>query len=162
MEALDCLYTKPLNELQCDESNKQKAPRHFCGMQWKVINKGSITYDEKQRNLCHVQGCGIESSKLKNGIYSFSISDTSWQIILSVKCHGYELRIHGSHADIIMIVYENDMFTCMKVTKDHRVCATYSATTEYAHPSIIIKSSAGSFKITHASDVIISTSEICR
>ena len=167
VEALDCLYTKP----QCDESNKQKAPRHFGTIQWKVISKGSITYDEQKGNLCHVEvdTSGIISSKLKNGIYSFSISkDGSFhrsKIFLSVNMHDHdaclcEIPATVSAADNITVnlfVYEHDIF--MKVTKDHEVCATYSAT---AHPiCIIIKGNVnGGLQIIHASEVI--RSEICR
>ena len=142
MEALDSIYTKPLNKRQCGEGNEQnnthkiKAPRHFCSIEWNVYgdSKPNMMY---KGNICYVQyynshrphGSIISSRPLKNGAYSFSVSRPWEKLFISFYASGadtylYEIPANGN--TFILFVYENDLF--VKVTEDGKVRTTHSAT----------------------------------
>ena len=136
METLDCLYNEPLNEVKCDKSNGQKAPRIFNTMHWKAFGEGSITYDEDKRNLYVELWCeGHDSivSNLQNGIYSFSIqSNYSYGLVLHVYASNLQdvnccqITVHVKSSTVNLIIYDKDIF--MKITEDNKGCKTYSAT----------------------------------
>ena len=99
MEALDCLYNKPLDQqhnCKCGEHSQQSTvnrPRFLSNINWIVLYGGTITYNQ---NTCNVQfnvinyksntNYNVEaaySEPLKNGTYSFIVS--GGQVLLSVQ-----------------------------------------------------------------------------
>ena len=168
MEALDNLYTKPLNERQCCEGNernnshKLKAPRHFRTIEWNFYNdpKPSMMY---RGNICHVQyyntkkpdgGRILYSKPLKNGTYSINISECWRNLSLSIcacataECL-YEIPVNRATGGIaaILFVYEGDLF--LKVLEGCKVRTTHSATTQNTfHIQINTNATEITFQIT--------------
>ena len=144
MEALDCLYTKPLNKRQCgggneqNNSHKMKAPRHFRSIEWNVYgdSKPDMMY---KGNICYVQyynhhkphGSVVSSRPLKNGAYSFSVSQPWEKLFISIYASSadtYLYKIPANGNTFVLFVYENDLF--VKVIENDKVCTTHSATSQ--------------------------------
>ena len=167
MEALDNLYTKPLNERQCGEGNEQnnshtiKAPRHFRTIEWNFCNdsKSSMMYIG---NTCHVQyfntkkpndGQILHSKALRNGTYRIDISECWQNLSLCIwtcrfRCL-YEIpvsRVTG-RISAILFVYEGDLF--LKVLEDNEVRTTHGATTQASfHITLCTNVTEITFQIT--------------
>ena len=164
MEALDCLYNKPLDQLhscKCGEHSLQSTvnrPRFFNSINWIVLYGGTITYNQ---NTCNVQynvvdyksntNCNVEaaySKPLKNGTYSFTVSGS--QVLLSVRESNhtqlYSFPVTG--CEVVVFVYDNNVF--VKTIKDGKLRTSFSTTAPPPFSFYIIGNSRSfSFQITH-------------
>lgn len=162
MEALDCLYNKPLDdhhECKCGECKEQSTnntinrPRLFSGIKWTARYSTTISFIE---NTCHVRRTvskldshnvqAVYSESLQNGLYSFSISDGD-QVSLSANdsiSQLYNFPVNGYK--VVAIVYENNIF--VKTIKDNEVNTSYSTTASPPfHFSVLINSTSVRFQI---------------
>ena len=164
MEALDCLYNKPLDQqhnCKCGECNQQSTvnrPRHFNNINWTASNNATIAYNQNTCNVrYHLNNYNLNtnyinvqaaySEPLKNGTYSFTVSGAhvSLSVIESNRTL-YNFPVMGY--EVIAFIHDNNVF--VKTIKDGKLRTSFSTT---ASPPFCLyingHSYSFSFQITH-------------
>ena len=166
IEALDCLYNKPLDQQQnckCGECSQQSTVNRLricSNINWTVLHGGTITYNQNSYNIqynvinykLNTNYNNVEaafSQPLKNGTYSFTVSGS--QVLLSVRESNrsqlYNFPVTGYK--VIVFVYDSNVF--VKTIKDGKLRTSFSSTaTPPFNLYIIGNSYSFNFQITHS------------